>query len=103
MQTHAILVGLLAGAVFGAMPADGWSATDENAMRISAAFQKLGMASARSRCYGEVISRVMGKDAVGAAEVLEKAKDKHDVREGVVNGGVGTMDAFREAWTTCDI
>ena len=69
---------------------------------IARGFIHLGMKKRKAACYGAVIGKKLhGRDLARAAKIVESAKNSHDVRSGVQNAGMSTMDAFSAAHNQC--
>lgn len=69
---------------------------------VSAAFQELGMAPVRARCYGDVLlARLQTRHHDRVIRLLRDSRDKSDVRRQVTSGGLAMISGFMAANRSC--
>ena len=74
------------------------------ATRISDGMQRLGASQARGECYANHVTRTLiESEAVEAADLIERALSKDEMRENVIAANTSVKQAFIKAHFGCSL
>ena len=98
-----VLVGSVLAACVSAGPSAGTARSSiPKSARIALAMQRLGASPERSDCYAARIANDLApSDAEEAAELVEKAHDREDMKNGVLDASERVKRAFIGASLRC--
>lgn len=93
---------LVAFGFLAACASDGGSSTTHGSQRISQGMQRLGASETRGACFAERLASSLDDDEENeAAQLVEKASNKEEMRENVLGASGDVRKAFIGASMRC--